>query len=75
MSVWRVVPLVNLGAGGPLMASKKQAAARSRFARQARAKGKTKVGKAAASRTRRKKKPNGCPVPTRSPRNTQVMKR
>ena len=56
MSVWRVVPLVNLGAGGPLMASKKQAAARSRFARQARAKGKTKVGKAAASRTRRKKK-------------------
>ncbi|CKI23772.1 Uncharacterised protein [Mycolicibacterium smegmatis] len=38
------------------MASKKQAAARKRFARQAKAKGSSKVGNAAASRTRRKRK-------------------
>ncbi len=38
------------------MASRKQTAARKRFARQAKAKGETKVGKAAASRTRRKRK-------------------
>lgn len=42
--------------GTTRMATKKQAAHRKRFAAQARAKGKTKVGKAAASRTRRKKK-------------------
>jgi hypothetical protein len=38
------------------MASKKQAAARRKFARQARAKGSSKVGTAAASRTQRKRK-------------------
>lgn len=38
------------------MASKKQSAARKRFARQAKAKGSSKVGKAAASRTRRRKR-------------------
>jgi hypothetical protein len=40
----------------PDMATKKQQAAHAKFARQARAKGKTKVGKAAASRTKRKRK-------------------
>jgi hypothetical protein len=38
------------------MTSKKQAAARRKFARQAKAKGSSKVGKAAASRARRKKR-------------------
>ena len=36
--------------------AKKRTASQKRFARQARAKGSTKVGKAAASRTRRKGK-------------------
>jgi hypothetical protein len=38
------------------MASRKQTAARKRFARQAKTKGATKVGRAAASRSRRKRK-------------------
>lgn len=38
------------------MATTKQKAARAKFARQAKAKGSTKVGKAAASRIRRKKR-------------------
>ena len=40
------------------MATKKQRSAQTWFAKQARAKSKTKVGKAAASRARRKRK--GC---------------
>jgi hypothetical protein len=38
------------------MATKKQQAAQARFARHARAKGKTKIGKAAARRGKPKKK-------------------